>query len=152
MFQQIFVMWDGSELAERAFGIATDMATVYDADVTAVCVVERPHPEHRSFPLASRHEAHPRAGHALASANRAQALFAEKHVRTAPEAGHCQLEVVYGHDVVSDLLNLAHEHAADLIVVGHHCSPNSQHLHLLPHGLTERLMLSAEIPLLVVGG
>lgn len=150
MFQQIFVMWDGSELAERAFEIASDMATVYEADVTAVCVVERPGTEHRSLPHLSHHEQHPRAGHALASANKAQALFAEKHVTTDPESSRCQLEVVYGHDVVSDLLHLAHEHAADLIVVGHHCHHSTQHL--LPHGLTERLLLSAEIPLLVVGG
>ena len=64
MFQQIFVMWDGSELAERAFAIASDMATTYEADVTAVCVVERPHSEHG--PLHSRHHDHPRAGHARA--------------------------------------------------------------------------------------
>ena len=150
MFQQIFVMWDGSELAERAFGIASDMAAMYEADVTAICVVERPHTQHRSLPLGSRDHDHPRAGHALASANKAQALFAERHVASDPEASRCQLEIVYGHDVVSDLLDLAHQHAADLIVVGHHCHPSSQHL--LPHGLTERLMLSAEVPLLVVGG
>jgi nucleotide-binding universal stress UspA family protein len=150
MFQQIFVMWDGSELAERAFAIASDMAIRYEADVTAVCVVERSHPQHRSLPLASHHPDHPRAGHALASANKAQALFAERHAGGGPEASRYQLEIVYGHDVVSDLLDLAHEHAADLIVVGHHCHPSTQHL--LPHGLTERLMLSAEIPLLVVGG
>ena len=148
MFQQIFVMWDGSELAERAFEIASDMATTYEADLTAVCVVERPQPEHR--PLASGHHDHARTGHALASPAEAQALFAEQHVTTGREGERCQLEIVYGHDVVSDLLNLAHEHAADLIVVGHHCHPGTQHL--LPHGLTERLMLAAEIPLLVVGG
>lgn len=150
MFQQIFVMWDGSELAERAFAIASDLAGVYEADLTAVCVVERTHQQHHPLPLPSRHQERPRAGHALASANRAQALFAEKHATEGPEASRCQLEIVYGHDVVSDLLDLAHEHAADLIVVGHHCQPSSQHL--LPHGLTERLMLSAEIPVLVVGG
>jgi nucleotide-binding universal stress UspA family protein len=151
MFQQIFVMWDGSELAERAFDLASDMAAVYDADVTAVCVVERPHTQHRALPHLPHHdEEHPRAGHTLASANKAQALFAEKHVTTDPESSHCQLEVIYGHDVAADLLHLAHEHAADLIVVGHHCHASTQHL--LPHGLTERLMLSAEIPLLVVGG
>lgn len=150
MFQQIFVMWDGSELAERAFDIASDMAAVYEANVTAVCVVERPHTQHRLLPQMSHQPERPRAGHALATANKAQAMFAEKHATTDPEASHCQLEVVYGHDVVSDLLNLAHEHAADLIVVGHHCHPSTQHL--LPHGLTEHLMLSAEVPLLVVGG
>lgn len=150
MFQQIFVMWDGSEPAEHAFAIASDMALVYGADVTAVCVVERSQPEHRSLPLSSHRHDHPPAGQALASANQAQALFTERHVREEPESGRCQLEVVYGHDVVSDLLSLAHEHAADLIVVGHHSHPSPQRL--LPHGLTERLMLAAEIPLLVVGG
>lgn len=150
MFQQIFVMWDGSELAERAFELASDMATTYEADVTAVCVVERPRTEHRALPSRHQDHDHPRAGHALASASKAQALFAEKHVSTDPEGSHCQLEIVYGHDVVADLLDLAHQHAADLIVVGHHCHASTQHL--LPHGLTERLMLSAEIPLLVVGG
>jgi nucleotide-binding universal stress UspA family protein len=151
MFQQIFVMWDGSELAERAFTIASDMAAMWEADVTAVCVVERSQTDHHSLPLPSHHhEHHQRPGHALASANKAQALFAERHVATGPEASHCQLEIVYGHNVVDDLLDLAHEHAADLIVVGHHCQPGAQHL--LPHGLTERLMLSAEVPLLVVGG
>lgn len=150
MFQQIFVMWDGSELAERAFEIASEMAAVYEADVTAVCVVERPGPEHRSLPIGPLHHDHPRAGHALASANKAQAMFAERHVGTDTEPSRCQLEIVYGHDVVSDLLDLAHEHGADLIVVGHHCHPSSQHL--LPHGLTEHLMLTSEVPLLVVGG
>jgi len=77
-------------------------------------------------------------------------MFAERHVHDRPAHRRCELMVLYGHDVISDLLELAFEHGSDLLVVGHH-SEHKPH-HIIPHGLSERLLLSAHLPLLVVGG
>jgi nucleotide-binding universal stress UspA family protein len=149
MFQHILVLWDGSQLSERAFAIASDLGDVYGAELTAVCVVERPHAHHRALTAARRHHER-RSGSPLATSEPVQALFAKRHHDQRPGGQQPELLVLYGHDVVADLLELAYERGSDLVVVGHH----SQHRphHILPHGLTERLLLAVGLPLLVVGG
>jgi len=149
MFQHILVLWDGSDLSERAFAIASDLGDVYGAEITAVCVVERPRSHHRT--LTGRHHHHTRrSGSPLSTGDPVQALFAERHTDDRAGQHPAELMVVYGHDVVADLLDLAYEHGSDLVVVGHHSHHRPDHI--LPHGLTERLLLSAALPVLVVGG
>jgi len=149
MFQQILVLWDGSDLAERAFAIASDLGAVYGAEITAVCVVERSRSPRRPATAARRH--HDRqAGRPLPSGDPVQALFAQRHVHDRTEPCHAELRVIHGDDVVADLLDLAHEHGSDLVVVGHH-REHAPH-HVFPHGLAERLVFSSRLPVLVVAG
>jgi nucleotide-binding universal stress UspA family protein len=149
MFQHILVLWDGSDLSERAFAIARDLGQVYGAEVTAVCVVERPR-SHRRTLISRRHHHGRRGGSPLSTGDPVQALFAERHADDRAGPRPAELTLVHGHDVVADLLELAYEHGSDLVVVGHHSRHGPDHI--LPHGLTERLLQSAALPVLVVGG
>jgi nucleotide-binding universal stress UspA family protein len=152
MFQQILVLWDGSDLSERAFAIAHDLGGVYGAELMAVCVVERPRSDRRSLKRSHHDQARP-AGAPLPSAAPVHELFMQRHQFSTddqPEPFRVEFRAIHGDDVVTDLLNLAHEHGSDLVVVGHHHEHPSQHM--FPRGLTERLLFSAQLPVLVVGG
>ena len=56
--------------------------------------------------------------------------------------------IIEGDHPAEDLLRYAHEHGFDLVVVGHHRSRRPGRF--LLHGLAERLIAHAEMPVLVV--
>jgi len=124
MFQRILTLWDGSDVSERALSAALDLASKYDAEVLATSVVAPGEPT----PLES--------------------LFAERHGSHGGVA--LSHEVIEGRNPSEDLLAYAHEHAFDLLVVGHHHHPKPGVLVL--HGVTEHVISDADLPVLVVGG
>lgn len=149
MFQHILVLWDGSEIAERAFEVATDLGAVYNAQITAVCVVQPPQRQRHSWLISPRHDRGHHHGNAWPRGDEVQALFTDRHIENHPPPCECQFQLIHGYDVVNDVLALAHEHGSDLVVIGHHHA-HAPH-HIFPHGLTERLMFSGQVPVLVVG-
>lgn len=129
MFQRILVPWDGSELGDRALATAVELAGRYDAEIVVASVL---------------------TGEATGDArDRLQMAFARDWGdgrRDRMLIGH---EVLAGRDPTAVLLDFAHEHGFDLVVIGHHRDPRPGHLGL--HGLTQHLLAAAEIPVLVVG-
>jgi nucleotide-binding universal stress UspA family protein len=59
-----------------------------------------------------------------------------------------QLVIIEGDEPARDLLHYAHEHGVDMVVTGHHGSRRAGRF--LLHGVAERLIASARIPVLVV--
>jgi nucleotide-binding universal stress UspA family protein len=125
VFQRILVAWDGSELAERALDMAVDLARSYDAEIVAASVLA---------PGAD--------GHALDTA-----FAAARESRCAGVS--VEHRVISGRHPAADLLDFAHEHGSDLLVIGHHRDRAPGRLML--HGVTEHLVAAGRVPVLVVG-
>lgn len=140
MFQRILIAWDGSRAARRALDIAVDVARRYDAELVAVSVAYSP-------------------GHAETGEDRAESVLAARRhleetfdrVRDRAERIGVPIEhvILDGDHPAQDLLAHAHEHGFDLVVAGHHRTSRAGRL--LLHGVPERLIAAAEIPVLIVG-
>lgn len=139
MFQEILIAWDGSRPSVRAFDLALDLARRYEADIVAASVAHSP-------------------AHAETDSDRAESVDAatrylretfEHFLDRADRAGvDVRQEIIAGDHPVDDLLGYAREHGFDLVVVGHHRSRRPGRFFL--HGVAERLIASAEVPVLVV--
>ena len=139
MFQRILIAWDGSLVARRALDVAIDLARRYGGELVAVSVANSP-------------------THAETAADRAESVQAARAhlletldcVGRAERAG-VDLEhvVIEGDRPAEDLLAYAHEHAFALIVAGHHRTGRAGRL--LLRDVPERLVASAEVPVLIVG-
>lgn len=140
MFQRILVAWDGSDVARRALDVGIDLARRYDAQLVAGSVAYSP-------------------AHAETEADRAESADAARRhleetlerVRDRADRIGVRLdhEILEGDHPADDLLGYAHEHAFDLVVVGHHRSTRGGRL--LLRGVPERMLAAAEVPILVVG-
>ncbi|HZQ80727.1 MAG TPA: universal stress protein [Gaiellaceae bacterium] len=139
MFQLILIAWDGSRPAERAFDLAVDIARRYDGEVVAASVAHSP-------------------AHAETEGDRAESVDAARkyleetfdRVRDRAERAGVPVEqaIIEGDEPASDILRFAHEQAFDVVVIGHH--RNTRPGRFLLHGLAERLIASASVPVLVV--
>jgi nucleotide-binding universal stress UspA family protein len=139
MLQQIMIAWDGSHPSRRAFQVALDLARRYDAELTAVSVAHSP-------------------AHAETEGDRAESVDAAREyleetfatVRDRAEHIGVPLEhlIIEGDNPADDILHYAHEHGFDLVVVGHH--RNRRTGRFLLHGLAERMIAKAPMPVLVV--
>lgn len=139
MLQQILIAWDGSRPAVRAYDTALDLARRYEAELTAISVAYSP-------------------AHAETGADRAESVSAARayleatlaEVRDRAERVGVPLDhlIIEGDDPADDILRYAHEHGFDLVVVGHH--RNRRPGRFLLHGLAERVIAHAEMPVLVV--
>jgi nucleotide-binding universal stress UspA family protein len=139
MFQLILIAWDGSRPAERAFDLAVDIARRYDGELVAASVAHSP-------------------AHAETESDRSESVSAARTyleetfdlVRDRADRAGVPVEqaIIEGNDPASDILRFAHEHAFDVVIVGHH--RNSRPGRFLLHGLAERLIASAAVPVLVV--
>ncbi|HZT54566.1 MAG TPA: universal stress protein [Gaiellaceae bacterium] len=141
MFAQILMAWDGSPVAESAFDVALDLARRYEAQLYAVSVAHAPVHAETS---ADRRESVDAARRYL------EATFAQvrdRAVRTGIEVEHVLLEA---DEPVSALLDYAHEHGFDLLVVGHH--RRTRPGRLLIRDLAGRTLDASDIPVLVVCG
>jgi nucleotide-binding universal stress UspA family protein len=139
MMQQILIAWDGSRPALRAFDTAVDLARRYDAELVAVSVAHSP-------------------AHAETAADRTESVdAARRYLEETLSAVHDRAErvgvplahvIVEGDSPADDILGYAHEHGFDLVVVGHH--RNRRTGRFLLHGLAERMIAHASMPVLVV--
>ncbi len=139
MIQQILVAWDGSAPARYALDIAIDLARRYDAELLAASVAHSP-------------------AHAETEADRAESVDAasryleETFQAVADRATRVGVPleqvVIKGDNPADDILDYAHAHGIDLVVVGHH--RNRRPGRFLVHGLAERMIAHADIPVLVV--
>ena len=111
MFHHILLAWDGSPSAERAVDVVIDLARRYDADVTAASVAYAPaHAE----TTADRRESVDGARRHL------EESFARIHDRAERAGVMLDQHILESDDPASALLAYAHDHAFDLVVVGHH--------------------------------
>jgi nucleotide-binding universal stress UspA family protein len=139
MFQRILIAWDGSPPAEWAFDAAADLARRYDAELVAISVAHSP-------------------AHAETSEDRRESVDAARRyleetferVRDRAERSGVAVElvVIEGDDPAASILDHAHEHGFDLLVLGHHHRRRSGRF--LLHGLAEKTLEAAELPVLVV--
>jgi len=139
MFQRILIAWDGSQVALRAFDVAIDVTRRYDAELVAVSIAYSP-----------RHAE--TAGDREESADAAQRYLQETFREVADRAERAGVDVehqiIVGERPARALLDHAHEHGFDLLVMGHHHSRRAGRL--LLRGVTQDLLASATIPVLVV--
>jgi nucleotide-binding universal stress UspA family protein len=139
MFQEILIAWDGSRPAERAFDLAVDVARRYGAELVAASVAHSP---------AHAETEDDRAESVGAAARYLRETF-ESFCDRADRAGVAvRQEIIEGDNPAQDILDYAMEHGFDLVVVGHH--RNRRAGRFLLHGIAERLIASAEIPVIVV--
>ena len=139
MLQQILIAWDGSRPARRAFDNALDLARRYEAELVAVSVAHSP-------------------AHAETEGDRAESVDAARQYleetfsslddlarRVGVSLDHIVIE---GDHPADDILAYAHQHGFDLVVVGHHRNRRPGRFFL--HGLAERMIAHASMPVLVV--
>lgn len=139
MLQQILIVWDGSRPARRAFDTALDLARRYDAELVGVSVAHSP-------------------AHAETESDRTESVDAARQyleqtfstVEDRAERVGVPLEhvIIEGNNPPEDILRYAHDHGFDLVVVGHH--RNRRPGRFLLHGLSERMIAQAQMPVLVV--
>lgn len=139
MFQRILIAWDGSEVALRAFDAAIDLTRRYDAELVAVSIAYSPaHAE--------------TAGDREESADAAQRYLRETFQEVADRAERVGVDVEHqiidGQTPARALLDHAHEHGFDLLVMGHHHSRRAGRL--LLRGVTQQVLAEATLPVLVV--
>jgi len=139
MFQQILVAWDGSRPSRLAFDNALDLARRYEAELVAVSIAHSP-------------------AHAETEGDRAESVDAARQYleetfeslddrarRVGVALDHVVIE---GDNPADDILRYAHQHGFDLVVVGHHRNRRPGRFFL--HGLAERMIAYATMPVLVV--
>jgi nucleotide-binding universal stress UspA family protein len=139
VIQQILIAWDGSRPARYALDVAIDLARRYEAELVAASVAHSP-------------------AHAETEADRAESVDAarryleETFTAVADRAGRVGVSlthlIIEGDSPADDILGYAHEHGVDLVVVGHH--RNRRPGRFLLHGLAERMIAHADMPVLVV--
>jgi nucleotide-binding universal stress UspA family protein len=139
MIQQILIAWDGSPPARYALDIAIDLARRYDAELVAASVAHSPA---QAETEADRVESIDAARLYLEESFRSVADRAE---RVGVPLEHVVIE---GESPAENILRYAHEHGIDLLVVGHHRSRRAGRF--LLHGLAQRMIATAEMPVLVV--
>ena len=139
MFQLILIAWDGSRPAERAFDLAVDLARRYNGEVVAASVAHSPaHAETESD--------------RIESVDAARRYLEETFDRVRDRADRAGVPVeqaiIEGDEPADAILRFAHDQAFDVVVVGHH--RNRRPGRFLLHGLAERLIANAAVPVLVV--
>ena len=140
MFQRILIAWDGSRVALRALDISLDVARRYDAELVAASVAYSP---------AHAETEEDRAESAQAARRYLEETFSRVRDRADRIGVPVEHVIIDGDQPGEDLLAYAHEHGSDLVVAGHHRSSRAGRLVL--HGVPERLVAAAAVPVLIVG-
>lgn len=141
MFQRLLLAWDGSPPAQRALDLAVDIARRYGAEIVAVSVAHSPtHAETEED--------------RLESVAAARAFLEESFARVRDRAERAGVAVeqviIEGEQPADDLVRYAHEHGFDLVVAGHHRGRRRPG-RLVLHGLADRLVAHADLPVLIAG-
>jgi nucleotide-binding universal stress UspA family protein len=139
MFQRILIAWDGSDVALRAFDAAIDMTRRYHAELVAISIAYSP---------AHAETAGDREESADAAHRYLQETFREVADRAERAGVDVEHQIIMGETPARALLDYAHEHGFDLLVMGHHHSRRAGRL--LLRGVTQQLLADATIPVLVV--
>ncbi len=139
MFRRILIAWDGSPPAEWAFDAALDVARRFGAELCAVSIAHSPaHAETEE----DRRE----------SVEDARRYLEETFVGVKDRAERAGIAVdqvvIEGDEPAAALLDYAHQHIFDLLVIGHHRKTRSRRF--LIHGLTSKTMDATDLPVLVV--
>lgn len=139
MLQLILVAWDGSRPAEKAFDLALDIARRYEGELVAASVAHSPaHAETESDRLES----------VDAARTYLQQTFDRVRDRADRAGVPVEQAIIEGDHPADDILRFAHEHAFDVVVVGHH--RNTRPGRFLLHGLAEKLIAASPMPVIVV--
>jgi nucleotide-binding universal stress UspA family protein len=141
MFQRILVAWDGSPSARRALDLAIDVARRYGAEIVAASVAHSP--------------AHAETEEDRRESVEAARLFLEQsfqRVRDRADRAGVPVEqvIIEGDEPADDIVRYAHEHGFDLVVAGHHRGRRRAG-RLMLHGLADRLVAHADLPVLITG-
>jgi nucleotide-binding universal stress UspA family protein len=142
MFRRLLLAWDGSPPARRALDLAIDLARRYDAEIVAASVAHSPsHAETEE----DRRE----------SVDAARRFLEESYHRVRDRADRAGVPaehvVIEGEErePADDLIRYAHDHGFDLVIAGHHRRRRPSRLVL--HGLADRLVAHADLPVLIIG-
>ena len=108
MVRRILIAYDGSDPAKRAFRLGLEMARLYEARLTLVSVVQLPEPATMVETTALLE----------AGTEHFENAFADLLSSADTSGVEMQTRVVAGH-VAEQLVRLAAEEQADLIVIGH---------------------------------
>ena len=117
MFKQILVATDGSAASEHAASLAVSLAHTHHAQLVAIYVVD-------PYPYLGIGEANPYGFESYMSA--ARQVASETHTKVAALCAQqeppvqMQASLVEGASVTAGILQSAHDHGADLIVIGSH--------------------------------
>jgi nucleotide-binding universal stress UspA family protein len=139
MFQRILIAWDGSPLALRALDVAIDVTRRYDAELVAVSIAYSPaHAE----TAADRDES------AAAAHRYLEQTFHEVADRAERAGISVDHQIIDAEMPASALIKYAHQHAFDLLVLGHHHTSRAGRL--LLRGVSQDVLSGATMPVLVV--
>jgi len=137
MFQRILLAYDGSEPAQKAYGVATDLARKYGAELF-VLTVARP-PEFAEDVETEAIIENSRDYH--------ERLLVPLRERAAKDGLRARFEVAIGHPA-EQIIYRADSTQADLIVVGHRGKTLFQRL--LLGSISKQVIQYANCPVLVV--
>jgi nucleotide-binding universal stress UspA family protein len=143
MFQRLLVAWDGSPPARRALDLAIDLARRYGAEIVVASVAHSPtHAETEE----DRRESVEAARRFL------EESFARVQDRAERTGVAVEQVIIEGEEAepADDLVRYAHEHGFDLVVAGHHRGRRRPG-RLVLHGLADRLVAHADLPVLIAG-
>jgi len=139
MFHRILLAWDGSPPAKRALNVAIDLARRYEGEIVALSVAHSPPGAETE---ADRVE----------SVEAGESYLAESLTSVSDRASRVGVflehVILAAEEPVDALLDYAHEHGFDLVVLGHHHRGRAGRV--LLHGLVEPLIDAGTIPVLVV--
>ena len=141
MFERLLVAWDGSLPAERALDVAISVARRYGAEIVAASVAHSPtHAETEED--------------RIESVDAARRFFEGSFARVRDRAERAGVSVeqviIEGEEPADDIVRYAHECGFDLVVAGRHRGRRRAG-RLVLHGLADRLVARADLPVLIVG-
>lgn len=138
-YRRVLVPTDGSRCASAALDVAVDLASVADASLTALSVVETTRDDVNIRSSASRDRIDERAHNAVETA-----------AETARDASvpDVEMSVVRGTSVHAEIESHIETNPIDLVVVGTHGRTGLDRY--LFGGVTEKLVRTVEIPVLTV--
>ena len=140
MFRRLLLAWDGSPPAQRALDVAVGIARRYGGEIVAASVAHSPtHAETEED----------RAESVDAARRFLEASFARVRDRAERAGVPIEHAIIEGEEPAEEIVRYAHEHGFDLVIAGHHRRRRPGRLVL--HGLADRLVAHADIPVLIVG-
>lgn len=141
MFRRILIAWDGSEPATHAFAVAADLASKYQADLCLLSVV----------PLLEDVETSDERSEAM---GRAEQRLTERQSQLYRIAGDLDVsfrsEMFPARHVADGIVDYAHRHGFDLIVMGRRGTSLARVERFLLGSTSDKVIRYARCPVLIV--